>query len=137
MRGRPQLTSEDYEDLLAFRTSLRRFLHWSETQARAVSLTPAQHQLLLAIKGHQGSQGPAVGDLAWSGGAMMTTAASRASGSGSKARPAWPGWPPLTSTSCRTSPRSSTSSWPAGPAQRTAEPAAQIPGNFQMSGSCR
>jgi DNA-binding MarR family transcriptional regulator len=59
-----QLTREDYENLLAFRTSLRRFLHWSQTQARGVGLTPAQHQLLLAIKGHRGPQGPAVGDLA-------------------------------------------------------------------------
>jgi len=59
-----QLTREDYENLLAFRTSMRRFQHWSETQARAVGLTPAQHQLLLAIKGHPGVQGPAIGDLA-------------------------------------------------------------------------
>lgn len=60
----PQLTSEDYENLLAFRTGLRRLLHWSQTQARAVGLTPAQHQLLLAIKGHPGAQGPTVSDLA-------------------------------------------------------------------------
>jgi DNA-binding MarR family transcriptional regulator len=59
-----KLSREDYENLLAFRTSLRRFLHWSETQARAVGLTPAQHQLLLAVKGHRGAQGPAIGDLA-------------------------------------------------------------------------
>jgi DNA-binding MarR family transcriptional regulator len=59
-----QLSREDYENLLAFRSSLRRFLHWSETQARAVGLTPAQHQLLLAVKGHRGEQGPAIGDLA-------------------------------------------------------------------------
>ena len=59
-----QLTREDYENLLAFRASLRRFLHWSETKAREAGLTPAQHQLLLAIKGHRGVQGPAVGDLA-------------------------------------------------------------------------
>ncbi len=58
------LTDEDYENLLAFRTSLRRFLHWSQTQARAVGLTSAQHQLLLAIKGHRGAHGPAIGDLA-------------------------------------------------------------------------
>jgi DNA-binding MarR family transcriptional regulator len=58
------LTDEDYENLLAFRTSLRRFLHWSRTQARAVGLTSAQHQLLLAIKGHRGAHGPAIGDLA-------------------------------------------------------------------------
>jgi DNA-binding MarR family transcriptional regulator len=60
----PELTREDYENLLAFRTSLRRFLHWSQAQARGVGLTPAQHQLLLAVKGHPGGLGPTVGDLA-------------------------------------------------------------------------
>lgn len=59
-----QLTREDYENLLAFRTSLRRFLHWSQTQARAAGVTPAQHQLLLAVKGHGGTHGPTVTDLA-------------------------------------------------------------------------
>lgn len=54
----------DFQNLLAFRTSLRRFLHWSQTQARAVGLTPAQHQLLVAIKGHRGGLDPTVGDLA-------------------------------------------------------------------------
>lgn len=59
-----QLSSEDYENLLAFRISLRRFQHWSQAQARAAGLTPAQHQLLLAVKGHRGERGPAIGDLA-------------------------------------------------------------------------
>ena len=59
-----QLSHEDYENLLTFRSSLRRFLHWSETQARAAGLTPAQHQLMLAVKGHPGARGPAIGDLA-------------------------------------------------------------------------
>ncbi|HEY6279032.1 MAG TPA: MarR family winged helix-turn-helix transcriptional regulator [Streptosporangiaceae bacterium] len=59
-----QLTRGDFENLLAFRTSLRRFLHWSQTQARSAGLTPAQHQLLVAIKGHPGGQPPTVGDLA-------------------------------------------------------------------------
>jgi DNA-binding MarR family transcriptional regulator len=59
-----ELTRGDFENLLAFRTSLRRFLHWSQTQAQAVGLTPAQHQLLVAIKGHGGGQDPTVGDLA-------------------------------------------------------------------------
>jgi DNA-binding MarR family transcriptional regulator len=58
------MTRDDYENLLAFRVGLRRFLHWSETQARGVGLTPAQHQLLLAVKGHRGEHGPAIGDLA-------------------------------------------------------------------------
>jgi DNA-binding MarR family transcriptional regulator len=59
-----QLTRSDFENLLAFRTSLRRFLYWSQTQAHAAGLTPAQHQLLVAIKGHPGNQPPTIGDLA-------------------------------------------------------------------------
>ncbi|MBS1842992.1 MAG: winged helix-turn-helix transcriptional regulator [Actinobacteria bacterium] len=54
----------DYEELLRFRTALRRFLRWSEEQARAADLTPAQHQLLLAIKGHPGDTAPTVGEIA-------------------------------------------------------------------------
>jgi DNA-binding MarR family transcriptional regulator len=60
----PELTRGDFENLLAFRTSLRRFLHWSQTRARAAGLTPAQHQLLVAIKGHPGGQEPTIGELA-------------------------------------------------------------------------
>jgi len=60
--GKP--TAVDYENLLEFRTSLRKFLHWSETKARGAGLTPAQHQLLLAVKGHPGSDPPTVGELA-------------------------------------------------------------------------
>ena len=58
------MSAGDFQNLLAFRTSLRRFLHWSQTQARAVGLTPAQHQLLVAIKGHPGNQDPTISDLA-------------------------------------------------------------------------
>ena len=54
----------DFEYLLALRTGLRRFLHWSEHQARAAGITPAQHQLLLAIKGHPDPAGPTIGDVA-------------------------------------------------------------------------
>lgn len=54
----------DYRRLLEFRIELRRFLHWSEEQAQAVGLTPSQHQLLLAIRGHPGSEGPTIGDCA-------------------------------------------------------------------------
>ena len=54
----------EYENLLAFRTSLRHFLHWSHSQARAVGLTPAQHQLMVAVKGHPDGKDPAVSDLA-------------------------------------------------------------------------
>lgn len=59
-----QLTRKDFEHLLEFRTSLRRFQRWSEDQARAHGLTHVQHQLLVAVKGHPGSEPPAVGDLA-------------------------------------------------------------------------
>jgi DNA-binding MarR family transcriptional regulator len=54
----------DYRRLLEFRDGLRRFLRWSEDQAAAVALTPAQHQLLLAVRGHAGSQHPTIGEVA-------------------------------------------------------------------------
>lgn len=54
----------DYTRLLTLRTGLRRFLHWSEQQARTAGLTPAQHQLLLAIRGHSDARGPTVGETA-------------------------------------------------------------------------
>ena len=60
----PTPSEEDYRRLLELRTGLRRFLRWSEQQARAAGLTPAQHQLLLAIRGHTDSRGPTVGDVA-------------------------------------------------------------------------
>jgi DNA-binding MarR family transcriptional regulator len=59
-----ELTRKDFEHLLAFRTSLRRFQRWSEDQARAAGLTHVQHQLLVAVKGHPGPEPPTVGDLA-------------------------------------------------------------------------
>jgi DNA-binding MarR family transcriptional regulator len=58
----PELTDGDYERLLALRDGLRRFLHWSEEQARAAGLPPARHQLLLAVRGHRGD--PTIGELA-------------------------------------------------------------------------
>ncbi len=54
----------DFEHLLELRTGLRRFLRWSEQQARAAGLTPAKHQLLLAIRGYPDRAGPTVGDIA-------------------------------------------------------------------------
>lgn len=57
-------TSEpDYERLLDFRKELRRFLRWSEESARNAGLTPGQHQLLLAIKGHP-DEAPTISDVA-------------------------------------------------------------------------
>lgn len=54
----------DFEHLLVLRIGLRRFLRWSEQKARAAGLTPAKHQLLLAIRGHPDQAGPTVGDVA-------------------------------------------------------------------------
>jgi DNA-binding MarR family transcriptional regulator len=58
------LDDAEYQRLLQFRTGLRRFLRWSEDQAEKVGLTPAQHQLLLAVRGHDGERGPTIGDVA-------------------------------------------------------------------------
>jgi DNA-binding MarR family transcriptional regulator len=58
------LTQSDFKHLLELRTGLRRFLRWSERQARAVGLTAAKHQLLLAVKGHPDPRGPTIGELA-------------------------------------------------------------------------
>ena len=60
----PRLTQQDFERLLEFRVTLRRFQRWSEDQAQAEGLTHVQHQLLVAIKGHRGDLPPSVGDLA-------------------------------------------------------------------------
>jgi DNA-binding MarR family transcriptional regulator len=57
------LREGDYEKLLGFRTALRRFLHWSEKEARSAGLTPAQHQLLLAVRGHPAEAAPTIGEL--------------------------------------------------------------------------
>ena len=58
------LTHGDYANLLAFRTALRRFDSWSHEQARRVGLTHAQHQLLLAVKGHGDPDGPTISEVA-------------------------------------------------------------------------
>ena len=60
--GRP-LSDRDYESLAAFRRALRGFLAFSEQEARAAGVTPAHHQLLLAIRGHQGGS-PSITDIA-------------------------------------------------------------------------
>lgn len=53
-----------YARLLTLRTGLRRFERWSAQQAEAAGLTPMQHQLLLAIRGHGDPAGPTVGEAA-------------------------------------------------------------------------
>ncbi len=54
----------DIERLLRVRTGLRRFLRWSERQSDAAGITPAQHQLLLAVGGHPDPSGPTIGEVA-------------------------------------------------------------------------
>ena len=63
MTSRP-MTAREYRALARFRHALRVFLRFSEEAARAHGVTPAQHQLLLAIRGHDDPRGPTVGDVA-------------------------------------------------------------------------
>jgi DNA-binding MarR family transcriptional regulator len=51
----PALSDVEYRSLAEFRHALRRFLAFSERAAREHGLTPSQHQLLLAIRGHTGT----------------------------------------------------------------------------------
>lgn len=57
------LTDSDYRLLAEFRHQLRLFLIFSQEHARAAGLNPAQHQLLLAVRGF-GRAAPTVGELA-------------------------------------------------------------------------
>jgi DNA-binding MarR family transcriptional regulator len=58
-----ELSDSDYQRLLALRDGLRRFLRWSEQHALDAGVTPTQHQLLLAIRGHEGGA-PTIGEVA-------------------------------------------------------------------------
>ncbi len=58
------LTTADYQALARFRHALRTFQRFSEQSARDAGLTPAQHQLLLAVKGYPGDEPPPLTDLA-------------------------------------------------------------------------
>ena len=58
------LAQRQYERLLDFRTGRRRFLRWSADQVGAVGMTAAQHQLLLAVRGHHDTRGPTIGGMA-------------------------------------------------------------------------
>lgn len=60
----PRFTDEDYRRLFALRHGLRRFVRWSEEQAYRSGITPAHHQLLLAIRGHDGDAEPTIGEIA-------------------------------------------------------------------------
>lgn len=62
--SRRKLTTLDYQALGAFRNALRRFHAFSEAGARALKLTPQQHQALLAVRAHPGPMAMSVGELA-------------------------------------------------------------------------
>jgi DNA-binding MarR family transcriptional regulator len=59
-----QLSDDDFTTLLRTRRELRRFLRFSENAARGAGITPAQHQLLLAVRGRDDPDGPRIRDLA-------------------------------------------------------------------------
>lgn len=58
------LSDADYRMLAAFRRALRQFQAFSEDAARSAGLLPAQHQLMLAIRGAPGHAEPSLGDVA-------------------------------------------------------------------------
>ena len=58
------LSDADYRALAQFRRALRQFLAFSEDAARSAGLSPAQHQLMLAIRGAPGDGPPSLGEVA-------------------------------------------------------------------------
>jgi DNA-binding MarR family transcriptional regulator len=58
------LSLDDYQALAEFRYQLRRFIRFSEQEARAAGIEPQQHQMLLAIKGLPTASTATVGELA-------------------------------------------------------------------------
>ncbi len=59
-----QMTKAEFEALAAFRYAIRRFLRFSEQEARKAGITPQQHQLMLAIKGYPNRESATVSELA-------------------------------------------------------------------------
>jgi DNA-binding MarR family transcriptional regulator len=63
MSSRP-VSRHDYVTLAEFRYALRVFQRFSEDAARSAGVTPAQHQLVLAVKGWPRPEPPSVSDIA-------------------------------------------------------------------------
>jgi DNA-binding MarR family transcriptional regulator len=63
MSQRP-VSRQDYVALAEFRYALRVFHRFSEDAARSAGVTPAQHQLVLAVKGWPRPEPPSVSDIA-------------------------------------------------------------------------
>lgn len=57
-------TDAQYRQLLAFRTTLRRFERWSRRAAAEHGISHVQHQLLLAVRGSASPGGPTIGEVA-------------------------------------------------------------------------
>jgi DNA-binding MarR family transcriptional regulator len=58
------LSDRSYQSLARFRHALRVFERFSEDAARNAGISPAQHQLLLAIRGHIGHDAASLSDVA-------------------------------------------------------------------------
>lgn len=58
------ISKVEYETIAEFRYAIRRFLHFSETAAKKVGMTPQQHQALLAIVGYPGLEKMNISELA-------------------------------------------------------------------------
>ncbi len=58
------LSEADFHALLDLRSGLRSYLRWSEERVRKEGgITPAWHELLLAVRGHAGPEAPSVRDI--------------------------------------------------------------------------
>lgn len=60
----PAPSQRDYELLHELRFAIRRFLHFSETAARATGLDPQQHQLILTLQARGPEQGISITEIA-------------------------------------------------------------------------
>jgi DNA-binding MarR family transcriptional regulator len=58
------LSLAEYRALAEFRYQIRRFVYFSEEQARSCGIEPQQHQLLLAIRGLPEDKRSTIGELA-------------------------------------------------------------------------
>jgi DNA-binding MarR family transcriptional regulator len=63
-RDTASLSKKQYEALSEFRYQLRRFLHFSETAAKAEGITPLQYLVLLHVRGFPGRDWASIGELA-------------------------------------------------------------------------
>ena len=62
--GGRALADSDYRRLAQFRYALRQLLHFSDSAAREIGLSPQQYQFLVVVRGFPGEIAPTVGDIA-------------------------------------------------------------------------